>query len=85
LQSFICNCSMQSSYSNVVHKVMSSIYDYSDEGFRIKQQLAWLNYNMALSSIKKGACIECIPCSLPSGPLKFVRTLMGRKMEIGEG
>lgn len=78
---------MQSSYSNVVHKVMSSIYDYNDDGFQIKQQLAWLNYNMALSSIKKR---EWIPSSPPSRRLKFVRTLMGRKMEIyglnsGEG
>ena len=69
---------------------MSSIYDYNDDGFRIKQQLAWLNYNMALSSIKKGACTECRPSFLPSGPLKFVRTMIGRKMEIyglnsGEG
>lgn len=69
---------------------MSYIYDYNDDGFRIKQQLAWLNYNVALSSIKKGACIACIPSSLLSGPLKFVKTLMARKMEIygmnsGEG
>lgn len=41
---------------------MSSIYDYNDDGFRIKQQLAWLNYNMALSSIKER---EWIPSSPP--------------------
>jgi len=46
----------QSRYSNVVHNVMSSIYDYNDDLFPIKQQLAWLNYNMALSlmSSRKG-------------------------------
>jgi len=67
----------QSSYSNVVHKVMSSIYDYNDDRFPIKQQLTWLNYDMALSSMSsgKGRVQGVYPSPLPSHPLNLVGIL----------
>ena len=67
----------QSSYSNVVYKVMSSIYDYNDDRFPIKQQLAWLNYNMALSSVssRKGRVQGVYSSPLLSHPLNLVRIL----------